>query len=105
MKSQPGPVMPGDGPLTPQGGANATRKASGTGTSPSPHKAGHDVRAVNAGSCGVCQRPLPPGAGAKYCSSTCRQMSYWLAQIQKALHDGLAEGIRPRLVELGRKSS
>ena len=32
-------------------------------------------------------------------------MNYWLTQIQKALHDGLAEGIRPRLVELGRRSS
>jgi len=68
----------------------------------SPHMGGRAVRAVNAGSCGVCLRPLPPGAGAKFCSSRCRQMNYWLKEITKALHDGRAEGIRPRLQELRR---
>ena len=95
-------------PLTPQGEANAAPLASGAGMAgvlASSHMAVRDVRAVNASACGVCLRPLPPGAGAKYCSSRCRQMAYWLAQIQKALHDGLAEGIRSRLVELGRRSS
>jgi len=29
-------------------------------------------------------------------------MNYWLKEITKALHDGWAEGIRPRLQELRR---
>ena len=108
MKSQPGHRNGPEAAVNAVGTTISARKASGTGASPSSHmvvRAVRATRAINASSCGVCLQPLPPGAGAKYCSSRCRQMNYWLTQIQKALHDGLAEGIRPRLVELGRRSS
>lgn len=73
---------------------NAMREANGTGPRPLP---------VRCPSC--LKRSRPDRRSQRFCSTRCRQMAYWLAQIQKALHDGLAEGIRSRLEELGRRSS
>ena len=53
--------------------------------------------------CPFCLKGFSPDRRSqRWCSTRCRQMSYWLAQIQKALHDGRADGIRPRLEELRR---
>lgn len=39
----------------------------------------------------------------RYCSSFCRQLGWWFNELSKALQEGHAEGIRPRLEELGRR--
>lgn len=102
MNPQPGRALSPEAAVNAVGTTNGAGMASGTGVPASPHMLGRDPRPVNAGLCGVCLRPLPPSAGAKFCSSRCRQMNYWLKEISKALHDGRAEGIRPRLLELRR---
>lgn len=101
MNSQPDRTMGRNPAVNASGRATDARKASGTGASSSPHKALSDIQPVNASLCGVCLRPLPPGAGAKFCSSRHRLMAWWLKETAKALHDGMVDGLRAEIRRLG----
>jgi hypothetical protein len=80
--------------------ADSTSGTGEQGLTHMPPGDGRPSEGVNA--CAVCLKPLPPGAGQKFCSCRCRQMRWWAGEMAKALHDGRAEGLRAWLVELGR---
>jgi endogenous inhibitor of DNA gyrase (YacG/DUF329 family) len=85
-------------PTKPRGGRNALVNASGE----SSGSRREDIY----GRCLSClKRFSRKRRDQTFCSSRCRQMNWWLGELSKALHDGQAEGIRPRLEELGRRSS
>ena len=101
MSSQPGCGMGRNATVNASGRAKGHRKALGTGSPGSPRKAGRDVRPLEVSHCGVCLKPLPPGAGAKFCSSRHRLMAFWLREIVKALRGGTAEGLRDEIRRIG----
>ncbi len=101
MKSAAGCRQGQEEALTAARGTISRRKASGTGAKASPHKGSSGGRPATARLCGVCLRPLPPGAGAKFCSSRHRLMAWWLRELAKALHVGMADGLRAEIRRLG----
>jgi len=101
MRSQPGRAMGRNPAVNAPGRAIDARMAIGTRDHVSPHKASSNISPVNATLCGVCLKPLPPGAGAKFCSSRHRLMAFWLREIVKALRGGTAEGLRDEIRRIG----
>jgi len=83
-----------------------------TSRSESKQWAGHAQERINAsisgigtGSCQACLKILPPGSGSHYCSSRCRLRGWAVRELTKALHEGMAEGLRGEILDLGRKAS
>ena len=91
MKAEPGAGMGRDPAVNGPGTTIEPSLASGTG-----------AEALGASLCGVCLKPLPPGAGQKFCSCRCRQMHWWAREMAKALHAGMADGLANWITELGR---
>ena len=56
------------------------------------------------GFCAACLKPLPPGAGARYCSGRCRLRGWALRDLAKAIHDGTAGGLRAGISELAKSA-
>lgn len=76
-------------------GANGRRFDPKAGETGSPHTV----------ICPVCLKEASPsrsGSKRKFCSGKCRTLAWAVRAIAEALHDGVADGLRLRLVELGR---
>ena len=73
----------------PQETVDGKEKASGT---------------TGTGKCETCLKKLKPGRHGerkRFCSLDCRRLAWAVRELAKALHDGMAEGLRGELRRLG----
>ena len=75
-------TSPGSRAARPQERVNATISADST---------------IGTSKCRACLKPLGPGNGSRYCSGKCRLRGWAARELKKAMHDGLAEGLRDEL--------